>query len=84
MIYIILSCIIHKLFFVGGIFAINQHFDLAFFGADDHRLITHAAHHVKRVTGFAPQRQFQGIFLYTFFKRGFEGMLDLEEAVGRT
>jgi len=63
--------------------AVDKHLDLTLFSADHHRLAAHAAHHVKRVHRSAPQGQFKGIFLNTFFKGAFEFMLDLKKPVGR-
>jgi hypothetical protein len=54
-IFYILSRIIDKLFFYGLILTINEHFDLALFSPDHHRLIAHTAHHVKRVHRPAPK-----------------------------
>jgi hypothetical protein len=53
MIYI-LSGIIDKFFVTGGVFAIHQHPDFTLFRADHHRLVAHAAHHVKGVPRLAP------------------------------
>ena len=74
----VLSGIVNQFFFV-----VHQHLDLALFGADHHALVAHAAHHVKRVAGFATQGQLQGVFLHALLKRFFQGRVDLEEPVGR-
>jgi len=46
MIYI-LSCIVHKFFFLAGI--VHQHLDLALFRPYDHALAAHAADHIERI-----------------------------------
>jgi hypothetical protein len=79
----ILSCVVHKFFFLRLILAVHQHPHLAFLGPDHHGLIPHAADHVKRIPGFAPKRQLQGVFCNTLLQCLFKGMLDLEEPVGR-
>jgi hypothetical protein len=48
-IFYILSRIIDKFFLVLLILAVDKHFDLALFRPDHHRLIAHAAHHVKGI-----------------------------------
>jgi hypothetical protein len=80
MIYI-LSCVVHKFFFLAGI--VHQHLDLALFRPDDHRLAAHAADHIKRIHRAAPKGQFQNVFLNAFFQRLFQIVGDLEEPVGR-
>jgi hypothetical protein len=83
-IFYILSRIIDKFFLVLLILAVDKHFDLALFRPDHHRLIAHAAHHVKRIHRPAPQGQLKGIFLHSFFKGTLELMLNLKKSVGRT
>jgi hypothetical protein len=80
MIYI-LSCVVHKFFFLAGI--VHQHLDFALFRPDDHRLAAHAAHHIERIHRAAPQRQFQNVFFDALFQRLFQIVGDLEKPVGR-
>ena len=66
------------------IFAVNEHLDFAFFGPDHHRLIAHAADHVKWIHRPAPKGQLKRIFLDALFKGTLQIVLDLEKPVGRT
>jgi hypothetical protein len=79
----ILSGVIHKLFFLLGILAVNEHPDPAFFCSDHHRLLPHAPDHVKRIAWTTAQGQLQGVFLNTLFQRLLQRMGDLEEPIGR-
>jgi hypothetical protein len=83
MIYI-LSCVVHKFFFLAGGVTVHHHLDFTFFSPDDHALVPHAAHHIKWIPGLAPKSQLQGVFLDAFCKGGFQRMLDFKEPVGRT
>jgi hypothetical protein len=74
----VLSGIVNQFFFL-----VHQHLDLALFGADHHALVAHAAHHVKRVAGFAPKGQLQSILLHTLLQGFLQGGVDLKETVGR-
>jgi hypothetical protein len=80
----ILSCVIHKFFFQAGLLAVHQHLYLALFSPDHHRLLAHAADHVKRVHRTTTQRKFQNVFRHALFQRLFQIVGDLEEPVGRT
>lgn len=44
-------------------FAVNKHFHLPLLGTDDHRLLPHPAHHVKRTLRLPSQCQFQHVVL---------------------
>lgn len=66
------------------IFAVNEHFDFALFGPDHHRLIAHAAHHVKRIHRSATKGELKRIFLNALCKGTFQIMLDFEKPVSRT
>nr|WP_319525794.1 hypothetical protein [uncultured Desulfosarcina sp.] len=81
MIYI-LSCVVHKFFFLAGL--VHQHLDFALLRPDDHALAAHAAYHIKRIYRTASQRQFQYVFFDALCQRLFQIMGDLEESVGRT
>ena len=63
---------------------IDQHAHLALFRPDHHRLIPHAAHHVKRVHRPAPQGQLEGVVLHTLFQGALQIVGDLKEPIGRT
>ena len=63
--------------------SIHQHLDLAFFGPDHHRLIPHAAHHVKRVPGPPPEGKLQDVLLNPALERLFESVLDLKKPIRR-
>jgi hypothetical protein len=80
MIYI-LSCIVHKFFFLAGI--VHQHLDLALFRPDDHALSAQAADHIERIHRTATQRQFQNVFFNTLFQRLFQFVGDFKKPVGR-
>jgi hypothetical protein len=82
MIYI-LSCVIHKFFFLAGGFIVHQHPDFPFFRPDDHALASHAAHHIKWVHRAAPQGKFQNVLRYAVLQCLFQVVGDLEEPVGR-
>jgi hypothetical protein len=60
-----------KLFLRIMVFAVNEQFDYDPFGPDKHRLVVHAAYHVKRTHRPAPEGQLKGIFLNTFFNGAF-------------
>jgi hypothetical protein len=77
----ILSCVVHKFFFLAGL--VHQHPDLALFGADDHRLAAHAPDHIKWIHRAAPERQFQGVLLYAALQGLLQLVGDLEEPVRR-
>jgi len=79
----ILSCVVHKFFFHGLVLPVDEHFDLAFFRTDHHRLAAHAADHVKRIHRPTPKSQLQGVLLDAFFQRLLQRMLDLEKPIGR-
>jgi hypothetical protein len=78
----ILSCIVHKFFFLAGI--IHQHLDLALFSPDDHALVSHAAHHIKRINRTPTKGQFQDIFLNAFLQCLFQIVGNLEKPIGGT
>jgi hypothetical protein len=80
MIYI-LSCIVHKFFFLAGI--VHQHLDLAFLRPDDHRLTAHAADHIKRIHRPASEGQFQHVLLDAALQGLLQIVGDLEEAIRR-
>jgi hypothetical protein len=80
MIYI-LSCIVHKFFFVTGL--VHQHPDLALFRPDDHRLAAHAPDHVKRIHRPASKGQLQRVLLDPMLQGLFQIVGDLEKPVGR-
>jgi hypothetical protein len=82
MIYI-LSCVVHKFFFLAGDFIVHQHFDFTLLGTDDHTLVSHAAYHIERIHRASPKRQFQDVFRHTLLQRLFQVVGDLEEPVGR-
>ena len=65
------------------VIVVYQHLYLALFGTDDHALVAHAAHHVKRVAGFSPKGQFQSVVFDTLIEGFLQGRVDLEEPVGR-
>jgi hypothetical protein len=44
-----------------GFLALDQHFHLALFGPDDHRLFTHPAHHVEGTLRLPSQGQFERV-----------------------
>jgi len=77
----ILSCVVRKFFFLVGI--VHQHFDLALFSADDHRLATHAANHIERILWPPSEGQLQHVLLDASLQGLFQVMGDLEKAVGR-
>jgi hypothetical protein len=81
----ILSGIVDK-FFLGVLLllTVKQHAHFALFRPDHHGLIPHAAHHVKRVHGPAPQGQLEGVVLHTLFQGALQVMGDLKEPIGRT
>jgi hypothetical protein len=80
----ILSCVIHKFFFQAGLLAVHQHLHLALLGPDHHRLLAHAADHVKRVHRTTAQRKFQNVLRHALFQRLFQIVGDLKKPVGRT
>jgi hypothetical protein len=82
MIYI-LSCVVHKFFFPAGDFIVHQHPDFALLGTDDNTLVSHAAHHIKRIHRTSPKRQFQDVFRHALLQRLFQVVGDLEKPVGR-
>jgi hypothetical protein len=57
----ILSCVVHKFFFLAGGFIVHQHLDFALFGTNDRALVSHAAHHVKGIHRSTPKGQFQDV-----------------------
>jgi peptidoglycan/xylan/chitin deacetylase (PgdA/CDA1 family) len=77
----ILSCVVHKFFFLAGL--VHQHPDLALFGADDHRLAAHTADHIKWIHRPAPERQFQGVLLHAALQSLLQLVGDLEKAIRR-
>ena len=81
---IILSDIIDKLFCLPRFLSIKQHFYFAFLGTDHYRLFPHAPHHIKRVTGFAPQGHLQHVLLHPLFESLLQFMGNLKEPVCRT
>ena len=83
MIYI-LSCVVHKFFFPAGGFIVHQHLDLTLFSPDDHALVPHAAHHIKRIDRTSPKGQFQDILLNAFLQRLFQIVGNLEKSIGGT
>jgi hypothetical protein len=50
------------------ILTVHEHLDFALFRSDHHRLIAHAAHHVKGIHRPAPEGHFKSIFLDTLFQ----------------
>jgi hypothetical protein len=82
MIYI-LSCVIHKFFFLAGGFIVHQHFDFPLFSPDDHTLAPHAAHHIKRIHRTPPKGKFKDVLRHSFLQRLFQVVGDLEESIGR-
>jgi hypothetical protein len=83
MIYI-LSCVVHKFFFLAGDFIVHQHLDLTFFGSDDHALAAHAAHHIKGIHRAPPKGQFQYVFGNALLQCLFQIVGDFEKPIGRT
>jgi len=81
MIYI-LSCVVHKFFFLAGGIRVHQHFDFALLRPDDHALVPHAADHIERIHRPATQRQFQDIFGNTLLQCLFQVVGDLEKPIG--
>jgi hypothetical protein len=49
--------------FLMGFLALDQHFHLPFFSANDHGLLAHPSHHVERTARLPSQRQLQRVLL---------------------
>lgn len=64
-------------------FAINKHFHLPLLGTDDHGLIPHPAHHVKRTVRLPSQCQFQQVVLNAALDDLTQFLSNRKKAIGR-